>query len=649
MSGCQEGILIDISDGDQMSQKDGFKVTDSIEYFRDDQLDIPMLQSPEISSPAGKAEKFWDKTPPRSVSLNFIEAETFDFDLPATPETSSEDIPAEDDEEVFFGPVGFRERCVKTVVDSATKEVKPLSPLNPRQMAEIFKEANAVAERISSAYREKNSKAKTKESISCAKQLKLGENIFRKDAIVSLLKSSTRGHKLSDDDDKENCDIMDCDGNIAETKVDPLERFRQIKEKLAIHISPVKDIELVDIEEETKKKGNDKPEEMSVEEIEKLLDLGDTYSKMETGSGKSSESDNSDASQSPRKHNRSGTFTMEITPHEQLPGGTGKSLPVIEQPQPSSEKKDSAFQRQDPTRRSLSRLKPPSKLSSSPKKQAADLGCQPYNTEKQEVLKPAQSKLQKSRLSAPKASSLLPSKLKSVATNGCGSGVSMATRPSQLAPPSFKPSQLAGPRMQAPEIRASAMATQGMLKSKLQPMRPSSLQRPTGNKPGESETKKGPLKAFAKPIQQDEKTPAKVDKYVQPKNLSSSFSTPGKSGSTSSIESPASSVNKRRSCLPTPTKTRLSSVGSSIPSPCGSRSSSTSSCRSMDSPHMSTRSAMKCDLLRENTPSDMRSKRPPVVNTPNMPKKRLSQWSPVPRKPIDHVDQAFMCTKKLKR
>ncbi|XP_060079409.1 uncharacterized protein LOC132558816 [Ylistrum balloti] len=51
----------------------------------------------------------------------------------------------EEDEEVFFGPVGFTERCV---AHSVAPEVKPLSPLNAGQMAELVKEAALVAYRL---------------------------------------------------------------------------------------------------------------------------------------------------------------------------------------------------------------------------------------------------------------------------------------------------------------------------------------------------------------------------------------------------------------------------------------------------------------------------------------------------------------------
>lgn len=69
----------------------------------------------------------------------------FSFRILTSPET------VEDDEEVFIGPVGFTEKCVATVVSEIAplqEPPKPLSPLKPHQIAEIFKEAQLVVYRI---------------------------------------------------------------------------------------------------------------------------------------------------------------------------------------------------------------------------------------------------------------------------------------------------------------------------------------------------------------------------------------------------------------------------------------------------------------------------------------------------------------------
>lgn len=52
----------------------------------------------------------------------------------------------EDEDEVFIGPVGHRERCITVNSGLADDEnLKPLSPLNGEQIAELFKEATAVS------------------------------------------------------------------------------------------------------------------------------------------------------------------------------------------------------------------------------------------------------------------------------------------------------------------------------------------------------------------------------------------------------------------------------------------------------------------------------------------------------------------------
>ncbi|XP_060605426.1 uncharacterized protein LOC132757942 [Ruditapes philippinarum] len=123
------------------------------------------------------------------------------------------------------------------------------------------------------------------------------------------------------------------------------------------------------------------------------------------------------------------------------------------------------------------------------------------------------------------------------------------------------------------------------------------------------------------------------------------------------MDSPVSLVKKRRSFLPTPTKSSVGSSGS-FASPCPSRTSSTSSQKSLDSPFtrsssVGTRSAIKIgslDLMDDSSPSAMRPKRQLVTNTPNMPKKKASMWSPVQKKkPHDLIDQAIMCTKNLRK
>ncbi|XP_069141101.1 platelet binding protein GspB-like isoform X2 [Argopecten irradians] len=82
-----------------------------------------------------------------SPAIPMIEDEVFDFDFVLSPASSSieHSKEEEDEEEVFFGPMGFTEKCVAQTVGP---EVKPLSPLNACQIAELVKEAALVAYRL---------------------------------------------------------------------------------------------------------------------------------------------------------------------------------------------------------------------------------------------------------------------------------------------------------------------------------------------------------------------------------------------------------------------------------------------------------------------------------------------------------------------
>lgn len=211
---------------------------------------------------------------------------------------------------MFFGPMGYRERCVSTVVNSASKERHPLSPLNSRQIAEICREANVVAKRISKAASGKKSKDQPKENLMCAQKLRLDQAIFDKDTVGSLLKSVKRIQTSDMDDvDKENCD-----------------KHQQM-----------------DI---------DRSEE-SINCLEAFLRNDVTESKTES---KSSSSENESCESPAKRHNRSGTYTLEVTPHELLPADKRKSLPVVES---SDQNLLSVKQKEDNGRRSISKLQQP--------------------------------------------------------------------------------------------------------------------------------------------------------------------------------------------------------------------------------------------------------------------------------------------------
>ncbi|XP_071961486.1 uncharacterized protein [Antedon mediterranea] len=74
-----------------------------------------------------------------SEDIPLVENEQFDFDLSLSPNCTNDEDLQEEEDEVFFGPVNHREKCVRAgkEIDS----VKPLSPLTNEQYAELFKEA----------------------------------------------------------------------------------------------------------------------------------------------------------------------------------------------------------------------------------------------------------------------------------------------------------------------------------------------------------------------------------------------------------------------------------------------------------------------------------------------------------------------------
>ncbi|EDV25391.1 uncharacterized protein TRIADDRAFT_55442 [Trichoplax adhaerens] len=91
-----------------------------------------------------------------------IADEQYDFDLKFSPvqnlNSKVEELPSntgdkdevdeedDDDEDVFFGPVGHKERCLKAALEQ--NKVESGSPLNGRQVVELFKEATSIAVQI---------------------------------------------------------------------------------------------------------------------------------------------------------------------------------------------------------------------------------------------------------------------------------------------------------------------------------------------------------------------------------------------------------------------------------------------------------------------------------------------------------------------
>lgn len=98
---------------------------------------------------------------------------------------------ADDDEEVFIGPMGFREQCVAAVVSAEDQTIQPISPLGPEQYAELFKEANLVA------YRLKNTKSGSQESNKSSSSLQISALSFKSSSSSSEGETSPANRRHS--------------------------------------------------------------------------------------------------------------------------------------------------------------------------------------------------------------------------------------------------------------------------------------------------------------------------------------------------------------------------------------------------------------------------------------------------------------------
>lgn len=125
--------------------------------------------------------------------LALIENETFDFDLPVSPqechhvpvietveEEKEEEGAGDDEDEVFIGPVGFKEKCVATNAEITIAEQKPMSPPSAEQFASLFKEAWALS-------------------------LELQQNSSKSDSSSSASSSDSNSSGTKSDGGKSNC------------------------------------------------------------------------------------------------------------------------------------------------------------------------------------------------------------------------------------------------------------------------------------------------------------------------------------------------------------------------------------------------------------------------------------------------------------
>ncbi|XP_795811.3 G2 and S phase-expressed protein 1 [Strongylocentrotus purpuratus] len=127
--------------------------------------------------------------------LALIENETFDFDLPVSPQEchggqlidiwEKDDEMVEDEDEVFIGPVGFKEKCVATNAELAIAEQKPMSPPTAEQYASLFKEAMSVSLEL----QRNSSKSRSSSSNSSDSDSSLTKASGRKTSVAPALDS----------------------------------------------------------------------------------------------------------------------------------------------------------------------------------------------------------------------------------------------------------------------------------------------------------------------------------------------------------------------------------------------------------------------------------------------------------------------------
>ncbi|XP_035677074.1 dentin sialophosphoprotein-like isoform X2 [Branchiostoma floridae] len=171
-------------------KRDILDTTDHVNRVEDSTKDEGGMVSDDSPNEAKQNEVNNDKI---EDAVGLLETEEFDFDIPVSPvnkeqegETSvNKEDNEEDDDEVFFGPVGFREQVISKAKDIQEEEEKfvPLE-LNGDQYAELFVEATRLAKEL-----EKESKRNREEEIKLAKT---EARLFKKKAPQNSPRNSPR-------------------------------------------------------------------------------------------------------------------------------------------------------------------------------------------------------------------------------------------------------------------------------------------------------------------------------------------------------------------------------------------------------------------------------------------------------------------------
>ncbi|XP_067683839.1 G2 and S phase-expressed protein 1-like [Haliotis asinina] len=635
-SDCAVGVLVDLSVPDPLEEflknkdiedkENLFPSIDPIEIPRSD--DSERRLSHTLQKPFELEDRILkdvtktitgnsDRSLKESPEIKLLDEEIFDFDLAMSPQVSAGNKDADDnmdEDEVFFGPVGFTERIVAATVP--VKDVKPMSPLNPSQIAQVVIEAHMVACRIANMKPEQDS-ADEKSPVKCERA-----HTRRGTYVVEDEHVQTQSPKIL-----RSIPCIDYD-------IENSENIQTVSSHCAPEIGrPMDNTTSETVSDESKVKEEKKPSRLtklprnrsytllkkdsSTESLD-VVGPSERVRHQSSGSDKTSEtgsvaSDNSDV-----------PFTKQVG---QIRGSLQQKLkaPVGKGSQSSSR---------------VSRLQGPGGSSG--------------------VKKP-------SGMVMPGTSSALTVKNLQIALKGT------AHQQTHQRSLSNSSNSTVGSSISNKSGGSHLPAKTGMPVKRLQLMQPGKIRKNSlalnRNKVSSTQKSCGPMKAVASSSTENEckaryprqstgtsmrsrGTPVKPDKSVQPKNLSSSFSTPVKAGSQSSQRTSCSEQKeKRKSFLPTPSKSSTSSVPAS-PYSMRSSVSSNSSVSSRKSLSLTSESP---EFLMDRPGSATRRRipsgnirRPLVQHTPDIPKQQVSRWSPVRRtRLLSKEDQAIQCTKRF--
>ncbi|XP_025106592.1 flocculation protein FLO11-like isoform X3 [Pomacea canaliculata] len=613
---CPVDILIDLSDPiddknslieDDKENTPLIRITDSVELIR--RSSFPLSQPSKFEEHVFQDVTDRIEQKDTSPEVRLIEEEEFDFDLPvSSPERrdgGDKAVDGDEEDEVFIGPIGFMEKCIAAGV--AEEVIKPLSPLRPDQVAEIAKEAFLVAHRIVNMTVITPSPQK-----SCSPKTVTN---FRP---VSLFgrKTHTLLNKYQETNDHSKGDSQDLNGSSTSP------HFGHIRQETFTKELPVEELVKFKKEQSNSIAVDDDAKNSETESSASTVKSHPPANKLQLASSKL------------LRYNRSQINLAKVD--KQLSSSSAVR----------SKEEEENIQTESTIRRSLQPPKMPSTLPMRGLRLAGPSQKSAVNTSVQQGQKAQDSLFALPRQQAP------------VMDSSTGMSKGPATKPQLIQPGHLQRRNLAQNLNKTTRLVAAGplkATTQAASKKGETVERPNNLMLPQGNT-------------------QCPEMPTGIENNARPKLLSvTNIITPVKSSSSSSSvcdSTPGSVTNKRLSMLPTPSKSKGSSVSSlPLPSPLSLRSSNSSnlSFRSVpsssdagDSPMLDPKKTVKnrrlsgvkgsCTSSEVEGPSPLafQPRKPLVQNTPEVPRRIPSKWSPVVRsKPAALDEQVSMCTKRL--